>query len=57
MYYVLLDLATIFKMLWEDIYDQLHDYLLQTRIKVYPVVYLPDTLSFSLCDLEQYPIS
>ena len=43
MEYVLLDLVTIFKMLWKDIYDQLHDYLLKTGVEVYPVVCLSDT--------------
>ena len=46
--YVILDLATIFQMLWKDIYDQLHDYLLKTRVEVYPVVYLSDTF-LSVC--------
>ena len=40
---VLLDLATIFKMLWKTIYDQMHDYLFSTRVEVYPVVCLTDT--------------
>ena len=42
MEYVLLDLITIFKMLWKDIYDQLHDYLFKTGVEVYPVVCLSD---------------
>ena len=44
----MLDLATIFKMLWKDIYDQLHDYIFRTRVEVYPVVYLSDTF-LSVC--------
>ena len=40
---ILLDLVTIFKMLWKNIYDQLHDYLSKTRVEVYPVVCLSDT--------------
>ena len=31
---VLLDLTTIFKIMWKDIYDQLHDYLFKTRVEV-----------------------
>ena len=46
--YVILDLVTIFKMLWKDIYVQLHDYLLKTRVEVYPVVCLCDTF-LSVC--------
>ena len=43
MNYVLLDLATIFKTLWKTIYDQMHDYLFNTRVEVYPVVCITDT--------------
>ena len=43
MEYVLLDLITVFKLLWKDIYDQLHDYLFKTWVDVYPVVCLSDT--------------
>ena len=46
--YALLDLTTIFKMLWKNIYDQMHDYLFSTKVEVYPVVYLPDTY-LSVC--------
>ena len=47
MEFVLLDLSTIFKIMWEIIYDQMHDYLFRTRVEVYPVVCLTDThLSF-----------
>ena len=35
-------------MLWNNIYDQLHDYLLKTRVEVYPVVGLSDTF-LSVC--------
>ena len=45
---VLLDLVTIFNILWKDIYDQLHDYLFKTRVEVYPVVCLSDTF-LSVC--------
>ena len=44
----LLDLITIFKMLWKNIYDQLHDSLLKTRVEVYPVVHLSD-IFLSVC--------
>ena len=44
----MLDLATIFKMLWENIHDQLHDYLFRTRVEVYQGVYLSDTF-LSVC--------
>ena len=30
-------------MIWTNIYDQLHDYLLKTRVEVYPVIHLSDT--------------
>ena len=43
MNFILLDLVTIFKTLWKIIYDQMHDYLLNTRVEVYPVVCLTDT--------------
>ena len=43
MNYVLLDLVTIFKALWKIIYDQMHDYLFNTRVEVYPVVCMTDT--------------
>ena len=43
MNFVLLDLATIFKILWKTIYDQMHNYLFSTRVKVYPVVCLTNT--------------
>ena len=43
MNFVLLDLVTIFKTLWKIIYDQMHDYLFNTRVEVYPVVCLTDT--------------
>ena len=43
MEYVLLNLLTVFRLLWSDIYDQLHDYLFKTRLEVYPVVCLSDT--------------
>ena len=47
MKYVLMDSSTIFKILWNLIYDQLHDYLFRTRVEVHPVAYLTDThLSF-----------
>ena len=46
--YVLLDLLTIFKMLYKDIYDQLHDYLFKTRVEVYPRVCFCDTF-LSVC--------
>ena len=47
MEFVLLDLSTIFKIMWKIIYDQMHDYLFRTRVEVYPVVCLMDThLSF-----------
>ena len=39
----MLDLNTLFHILWKDIYNQLHDYLLRIRIEVYPVVCLSDT--------------
>ena len=43
MNYVLLDLVTVFKALWKIIYDQMHDYLFNTRVEVYPVVCMTDT--------------
>ena len=43
MEYLVLDLMTIFKLLWENIYDKLHDYLFKTGVEVYPVVCLSDT--------------
>ena len=43
MNFILLDLVTIFKTLWKIIYDQMHDYLFNTRVEVYPVVCLTDT--------------
>ena len=43
MNYVLLDLVTIFKALWKIIYDQMHDYLFNTMVEVYPVVCMTDT--------------
>ena len=43
MNYVLMDLATIFKTLWKTIYGQMHDYLFNTRVEVYPVVCMTDT--------------
>ena len=44
---VLIDLSTIFKILWKSIYDQIHDYIFRTRVEVHPVAYLTDThLSF-----------
>ena len=45
---VLLDLVTLFKMLWKIIYDQMHDYLFSTKVEVYSVVYLSDT-HLSVC--------
>ena len=44
----MLDLTTIFQMLWKDIYNQLHDYLLKTRVEVYLVVYSSDNF-LSVC--------
>ena len=41
--YVLVDLVTIFKSLWKIVYDQMHDYLFNTRVEVYPVVCMTDT--------------
>lgn len=46
--YVLLDLVTIFKALWKIIYDQMHDYLFNTKVEVYPVVCMTDT-HLSVC--------
>ena len=46
--YALLDLTTIFKMLWKNIYDQMHDNLLSSKVEVYPVVCLSDT-HLSVC--------
>ena len=46
--YVLLDLITAFKLLWKEIYDQLHDYLFKTGVEVYPIVCLSDT-SLTVC--------
>ena len=43
MNFVLLDLATLFKILGKTIYDQMHDYLFNTRVEVYPVVCMTDT--------------
>ena len=43
MNYVLLDLVTIFKALWKIIYDQMHDYLFNTRVEVYPGGCMTDT--------------
>ena len=46
--YALLDLTTIFKMFWTIIYNQMHDYLLHTKVEAYPVEYLSDT-HLSVC--------
>ena len=35
-------------MLWKNIYDQMHDYLLSTKVELYPVVYLSDAY-LSVC--------
>ena len=45
---VSLDLSNILKILWKAVHDQMHDYLFNTRVEVYPVVCLTDT-HLSVC--------